>query len=726
MMEPHVPLMPLGIEPPPFDDMTSAEVANALAWILYPKDKKRRSTTRQGIRQMLAMVEGQPGATWQQRWYAADGDLLLRKRITTTSSKAPSLHARECRNRGLRALVVAGVIRPGIACTAFSQVIAVLRPAVEAMYPEDFERALSAASQVSQLTPRATVMLRTGLAAMVLFTGKPLVEITPPEWVAAEAIRSEVYRSFGNRSPAGLSARSNALDADGAIVRGKSGFFEIITLHRGYSACVSANLIAPDPYPASGKPRVPATLRMALKPTFTIDFLLDRYGNAIPPRVRAMVHQALLIEGSAYDRSTLKGYVIRFNSFMRALTYCDPEHDSLQIDFSLANRALEHLQSSDALLRPPGTKRVDVSGTLYSARTIWDICHDVVHQHNLEEFEDLLGAFPFSHSVLRQLSKNERRRREARIAAEVRRQVLHLDLIVQAAEQFLREADEIAHLAANTPLDGTFEHNGTTYRRSRRPRRQTGTGRMPISIRVDGTNHYWDPHVAAFHKARTHVAMSVLRETGIRIEELVEVTIDAFQPMPDGDRSFPVLHVVPSKMDRARTVGFAPELLTVILDFVKRTKRLYGQFPNSPRYDSLEETYIEPQPLLLFHFAHQQFTGVEPNLVRTWIQALGYRYDDDINPSAIKVGKIRPHGVRRMYATDLHDRGATLTAIQNQLGHANLHTTDVYVKPDVRQSIASVVRSLNTRDKRSARHNQPPEPPGEAPAPGRSPHEPQP
>lgn len=152
-----------------------------------------------------------------------------------------------------------------------------------------------------------------------------------------------------------------------------------------------------------------------------------------------------------------------------------------------------------------------------------------------------------------------------------------------------------------------------------------------------------------------------------------------------------------SKQDRSRTVCLPPDSFVLVINYVARVTAFYGHFPKSPRYDHHEQFEQDPAALLFFTFANRSFKGASTETMRYWLQEVADFYDEHLNLQAFKVGTLLPHGMRRMYATDLHERGADLSAIQNQLGHANLGTTNTYIKPDEKAAIASAARALNTR-----------------------------
>lgn len=415
--------------------------------------------------------------------------------------------------------------------------------------------------------------------------------------------------------------------------------------------------------------------------------------------MRALLHDVLALVGGAYDNITIKTNVVAFNAYMRSVHVFLPGHDSLDIPSHAADSILRHFRHSDALRRKPGTKRTSVGIMLGRVRTLYGLCERMVWKHKMHTHKPVLGHFPWDDAVIRQISKEEAAERESRLRTTVRQQIIHLDQLVDAAHHRATRATSLADAAHHATPGEYFEHDGARYQRARVSRDTVGfgTGRTKVSIRLADATRYTDVDEAAFQAERAHALARILRDTGIRVEEASELTIFDLQPMADGDIQVPVLHVKPSKQERSRIVCLPPDSLEAVHHYVQRVTRLFGHYPKSSRVDHHEEVEQRPAALIFFLYHDRTFKGTSTENLRDWLQETADYYDTHLNPTAFKVGNLRPHGMRRMYATDLLERGADLFAIQNQLGHANLHTTQTYLKPDQKAAIASAARALATR-----------------------------
>jgi hypothetical protein len=94
--------------------------------------------------------------------------------------------------------------------------------------------------------------------------------------------------------------------------------------------------------------------------------------------------------------------------------------------------------------------------------------------------------------------------------------------------------------------------------------------------------------------------MPACRHTGIRIEELLELTQLSLHHYTSSTTGtlVPLLHIVPSKTDAERLILMTPELVTVLVAVQRRAKGRHDQVPLSVRYDPSEKVHGEPFPHL--------------------------------------------------------------------------------------------------------------------------------
>jgi len=98
----------------------------------------------------------------------------------------------------------------------------------------------------------------------------------------------------------------------------------------------------------------------------------------------------------------------------------------------------------------------------------------------------------------------------------------------------------------------------------------------------------------------TWAAVEVLRHTGIRIEELTELTCHSFvqYKLPTTGELVPLLQIVPFKTDAERLLLISPELADVLSAIITRIRQPAGAVPLVTAYDKHEKIWNPPMPLL--------------------------------------------------------------------------------------------------------------------------------
>ena len=225
-----------------------------------------------------------------------------------------------------------------------------------------------------------------------------------------------------------------------------------------------------------------------------------------------------------------------------------------------------------------------------------------------------------------------------------------------------------------------FEHQGVTYRRLEMSRSRKssprGSGRVWVTggefeRRVDLTQReescFW-----------SWALTNTLNETGVRIEELVEITTHAFSiyKLPATGEALPLLQIVPSKTDRERILLISPELAHVFAQVKRRVSTSDGRVPPAVRYDSAERTYSQPLPHLFQLRCGSERRTMSPEWARISIK-------DAINRSGLRDEngneyKFTPHDFRRLFATAALASGLPIHILAKLMGHQSISTTQGY------------------------------------------------
>ena len=173
--------------------------------------------------------------------------------------------------------------------------------------------------------------------------------------------------------------------------------------------------------------------------------------------------------------------------------------------------------------------------------------------------------------------------------------------------------------------------------------------------------------------------LELLLQSGLRIEEASELTtLDILKrEMPDGSMYY-MLHIKPSKFDRARVIPIGDSLGRVIAEIIGHVKRFYGltAVPLCDHRDHHERRMLPRAPYLLQGATHPSAIGITTirARLRKLSLAAGARRADG-SPLALL-----PHDCRRVFASEHLNNNTPVHVIQALLGHATVATVMVYAK----------------------------------------------
>jgi hypothetical protein len=178
--------------------------------------------------------------------------------------------------------------------------------------------------------------------------------------------------------------------------------------------------------------------------------------------------------------------------------------------------------------------------------------------------------------------KKEDRRRKARMDQRTRDRLPLLPALATAADQARNTAAALLGAARDTRPGELFTAAGQTLRRARlaRPSPRTWAEDPCSGKRRDLTqeedNAFW-----------AWAAVETLRMTGIRIEELTELSHHSLVQyrLPPTGELVPLLSVAPSKTDEERLLVISPELTDVLSTIICRIRDSNGSVPLITAYD---------------------------------------------------------------------------------------------------------------------------------------------
>jgi hypothetical protein len=172
--------------------------------------------------------------------------------------------------------------------------------------------------------------------------------------------------------------------------------------------------------------------------------------------------------------------------------------------------------------------------------------------------------------------------------------------------------------------------------------------------------------------------IEVLRLTGIRCEELLELTHHSITEyrLPSTGELVPLLQIAPSKTDTERLLLVSPELADVLSAIISRLRGPGGAVPLTVSYDVREKVWNPPMPLLFQRGIGSENRAFTPSAIRKLlISALAATGLTDAAGDPLLFS---PHDFRRIFVTDAIMSGLPPHIAQVICGHRNIDTTIGY------------------------------------------------
>jgi integrase len=173
--------------------------------------------------------------------------------------------------------------------------------------------------------------------------------------------------------------------------------------------------------------------------------------------------------------------------------------------------------------------------------------------------------------------------------------------------------------------------------------------------------------------------LELLVQSGLRIEEASELTtLDILKrSLADGSIYY-LLHVKPSKFDRARVIPIGDGLARVLAEIIRHVKRFYNStaVPICDHWDLHEKRPRPPAPYLLQGIRHPSTAGIQT--IRDRIRELSIRAGAQRSDGSPLV--LLPHDCRRVFASEHLNNNTPVHIIQALLGHASPDTVMIYAK----------------------------------------------
>ncbi|MGW8742018.1 tyrosine-type recombinase/integrase [Streptomyces sp. NPDC055794] len=247
-------------------------------------------------------------------------------------------------------------------------------------------------------------------------------------------------------------------------------------------------------------------------------------------------------------------------------------------------------------------------------------------------------------------------------------------ILVSTTDRRRRETAGLLQAAGDTEPGELIPGTGGALRRAIAPKaaghftwaEETSSGRRR-NLSYEEEEAFW-----AF------AAIEVLRLTGVRNEELLELThhsVTQYQ-LPSTGEVVPLLQIAPSKTDTERLLLVSPELADVLSAIISRLRGPGGMVPLVAAYDVRERVWNPPMPLLFQRGIGSEHRAFTPTAIRKLlINALAATGLTNAEGEALSFS---PHDFRRIFVTDAIMNGLPPHIAQVICGHKSIDTTIGY------------------------------------------------
>jgi len=441
----------------------------------------------------------------------------------------------------------------------------------------------------------------------------------------------------------------------------------------------------------------PATLR-ALRTAGQLspDQMIDRYGLACRP-VRDLLVDYLRERQPALDYTSLNSLA----HFLGKLFWADLERhhpgiDSLMLPREVADswkrrlRTLPRTTTSAGQATTETVERINYRECLTPVRAFYlDLAHWAVEEPG--RWARWVAPCPVGAEEVNRKKAN--RRRKARMDARTRDRLPVLPVLARSVAEHRHHAAELLD-AARAALPGAeFTTAGTTLVRCLIDRGEPGR----IWSVDPSTGKRRDLSREEDHAFWAWATVEVLRATGIRVEELTELSHHSLVQyrLPTTGELVPLLQIAPSKTDTERLLVVSPELADVLAAIISRVRSNRGALPPVAAYDQRERIWAPPAPLLFQHPVAGEQRAITACGIRQLLhEALNSAGLTD--PADGRPLHYTPHDFRRMFITDAIANGLPPHIAQVIAGHQDINVTlgykAVYPEEQIQSHLAFLAR----------------------------------
>jgi hypothetical protein len=566
-------------------------------------DLTRDKTRRRGLAKLLDWLQRQPGRTWQERWLVSGADaagsgwteLPLKGRVPIRRHHRDELFA------GLVLLVAGQVIRPGYRWLLSQRMTVMLAEARAAFDPGVF-RGLELHAQHATAWARSDALNK--ITWMVIRKGGLVSSITVGDCLELTAALEEHHF----RGSAGRPLFYALLKDTGVL-------------------------------PVSAPSRLRA---LRIEGRRSVAQIVDGYGIECGP-VRDLLVEYFTERAPELDHTSLRSIARNLcRLFWRDLEIHHPGIDSLHLSPQVAQAWKERLAFIRDATGQPVRPRINYRSELVFVRAFYE---DIARWAADDPARWAPWVAPCPVKAAECTQKKFKSRVKSRMDQRTRTQLPLLPALLRAVGQQRKDAEERIAAARDTPAGDVFTAAGQEFWR----RRPGQAGRVNVTeVAAGKRRNLTHEEEAAFWSWAT---VEVLRHTGIRIEEMLELTHHSFiaYTLPTTGEVVPMLQVAPSKTDAERLLLVSPELAEVLTAIIFRVRAGNRALPLVCAYDVFEQTWSPPMPFLF----QRRYGNEDRPIGRSYIRECMVATSQATQITAAgETLEWRPHDFRRIFVTD--------------------------------------------------------------------------
>jgi hypothetical protein len=617
-----------------------------------------------GLAWLLDWLTDQDGQSWQQRWMASGADAAggAWRQMPMAWQRQHGRESRWLRQELSAALVLAicgDVIRPSLKCLVAGAAGkgALTRNLECHRDPRGFARLRQLCQADPQVSPHAASLTMRRSAEIIAAKGGTLAEITVGD---------------------ALELMDHEADTFSCPTRQHSIFYRMLRELGNF----------PD--------QAPQRLRaFRTAGQLTPAELVDRYPLRCRP-VRDLLVDYLAERQPAMDYTSLKNLAYYLaQRFWADLEAHHPGIDSLHLDREVAEAWKQRQRTKPKVITSTTggktvvmVERVGYRQCLTPVRALYlDLSQWAVEEPG--RWARWAAPCPIGQEEISQ--RKFQRHRKARMDARTRERLPVLPVLVATVDQRRKDAAALLAAARQTPPGQTFTAAGQPLTRSISTTSQKIWAKDPATGKRRELRHEDDYAFWAW------AAVEILRLTGCRVEELLEISHHSLiqYRLPTTGEIVPLLQIVPSKTDEERLLVVSPELAEVLSTVISRIRQTDGTVPLVPIYDRYECVWRAPSPVLFQRRFPHETRAISDSSLRTILDAAlvhtGLKDPADGQPL-----RYTPHDFRRIFITDAVMSGLPPHIAQVIAGHRDIKVTlgykAVYPEEAIQAHLAFLAR----------------------------------